>query len=182
MSGALRPPVTRRPEQVGGLVVIGVGNRFARDDALGLCVVDSLRARTSGSAPVRFVELDGEPSRIVAAWRHAAVGWLVDAMASGRAPGDVVELDLERLEHDPSDGRPPTSSHATGAADAIALGRALDALPGRVRVFGVEGAAFGPGEGLTPAVRDRLGAIVDHLHAELVHELARLGGSAEPRR
>jgi hydrogenase maturation protease len=130
-------------------------------------------------ARVRFVELDGEPCRIVDEWRDAPVAWVVDAMASGREPGTVAEIDPDAL---PSlSASTARGSHAAGVADAIALGRVIGALPRRLRVFGVEGTTFGPGPGLSLDVAGpRLTAAADHLDHRLRGELQELrrGGGA----
>ncbi len=55
------------------------------------------------------------------------------------------------------------STHALGLGEAIELARALGRLPGRLLVYGVEGADFGTGEGLSPAVTAALGPLADEL-------------------
>ena len=59
------------------------------------------------------------------------------------------------------------STHAMGIADALELGRTLGRAPRRVVVLGIEGASFGMGEAMTPAVA---GAI-DELVASVLGEL-----------
>jgi hypothetical protein len=46
----------------------------------------------------------------------------------------------------------PTSSHGLGVGQAVELARALDRLPRKLVVVGVEGADFGQGTDLTGAV------------------------------
>jgi hydrogenase maturation protease len=45
-----------------------------------------------------------------------------------------------------------TSTHALGLGDAIELARTLGRLPSRLIVYAIEGARFGAGDALTPAV------------------------------
>ena len=58
------------------------------------------------------------------------------------------------------------STHAFGVGEVIELARALGRLPGRVIVYGVEGAEFAACDGLSPAVA----AAVEPLAAELIEE------------
>jgi hydrogenase maturation protease len=84
------------------------------------------------------------------AWAGAALAIVIDAVRSGAPPGTIHRVDL--------DARPPAaalrlgSTHAVGLAEAIELGRALDRLPVRLALYGIEGARFETGAGLTPAV------------------------------
>jgi hydrogenase maturation protease len=63
-----------------------------------------------------------------------------------------------------------SSTHAIGIADTIELARALGRLPSRVLVYGVEGADFGTGHGLTPAVEAAVGRVVAAIAADLKEE------------
>ena len=68
-------------------LVIGVGNRFASDDAAGL-----LAARAfSGRAPegVDVLEHEGEPTALVEMWAGRRLVVIVDAMAGSGAPGTL---------------------------------------------------------------------------------------------
>lgn len=128
--------------------VVGVGNRFRRDDGAGPRVVDRLRAVAPGGADV--VEWTGSPAGLVEAWAGRGLVIVVDAVAAGGAPGSVHRFDAV--------GRPlpaeafRVSSHALGLPEAVELARATGRLPGRLVVYGIEGEDFGPGEGLTSAV------------------------------
>jgi hydrogenase maturation protease len=44
------------------------------------------------------------------------------------------------------------SSHGLGVAEAIGLAQALGRLPGKVRVYGIEGCCFEPGAAVSPEV------------------------------
>ena len=62
-----------------------------------------------------------------------------------------------------------------GIADALELGRALGRAPRRVVVLGLEGAAFGIGEEMTPAVA----AGLDELVASVLRELEEVPCTSE---
>ncbi len=59
------------------------------------------------------------------------------------------------------------STHAFSVPDALELGRALGRAPRRVVVIGVEGAAFGMGDPLTPAVEAALDGVAEAVLGEL---------------
>jgi hydrogenase maturation protease len=132
--------------------VIGLGNAVRGDDAAGL-----LAARAVGG-----VELEGDPSALLDLLDGAPAATLVDAVASGAAPGTVHRFDAS-AEPLPASLRSSTSTHAIGLADALELARALGRLPRRVIVYGIEGAAFAAGDAVTPAVA----RAVEHVAAEL---------------
>ena len=75
---------------------------------------------------------------------------VVDAMVSGAPPGTVRRFDALR-EALPAP-RAGASTHGLGLAEAVGLARALDRLPARLVLVGIEGADFSPGAGLGPAV------------------------------
>jgi hydrogenase maturation protease len=138
-------------------VVIGIGNTWRGDDGAGPAVAAAVRRRTGDRLAV--LELDGEAARLVDAWDGAELAVVVDAVRTGAAPGTLHRRDP--LAAGPALGRagpggtgagPPASSHGLGVQEAVALGGALGRLPGRLVVIGVEGARFGHGDPLDPAV------------------------------
>lgn len=82
---------------------------------------------------------------------------VIDATRSGAAPGTRVTLDgatpLPR-------GVFAASSHLFGLAEAVETARALGLLPRRLTVHGIEGAEFGFGSGLSPAVEIAAAALL----------------------
>jgi hydrogenase maturation protease len=150
--------------------VVGVGNALRGDDGVGIAVAERIRGRVPTDVDV--VECEQEPSRLLDAWGGADLAVVVDACASGEAPGTVRRFDV-------SDRSLPSrvfrsSTHAFGVGDAVELARALDRLPRRVVVFGVEGGQFAAGAGLSPAVE----SAVERVAANVVRELEGSGPDA----
>lgn len=142
--------------------MIGVGNRFRGDDAVGLWVVGRLR----GWLPtVEVLEREGEPTGLMDAWEGARAVWLVDAVSSGAPPGTVRRLEAGSRPL-PSRLFPP-STHAFGLAEAIELARALHRLPERVVVYGIEGERFAAGEGLSPRVEEAAERVAARVREEV---------------
>ncbi len=142
--------------------MIGVGNAWRGDDAAGLVAARLLRAALP-ELDVR--ECEGEPIALLDAWSGADAVWIVDAVSSGRPTGSVHRIDVG-VDPLPAELFRP-STHAFGVAEAIELARALDQLPARLVVFGVEGAAFGAGEALSSAVEEAAGAVADAVRGEV---------------
>lgn len=121
--------------------VIGIGNPLRGDDAIGLLV--ARRVRELAGPEVEVLELEGEPGRLIDAWQGAETAVVVDAVRSGAVEGAVLRFDAS------AEGLPASvaaaSTHALGLGDAIEIARALGRLPGRLIVYGVEGARFEAG-------------------------------------
>lgn len=155
--------VKLRPLDGGRRVVIGIGNAFRGDDGVGAAVAGEVGGRADDVVAV--VELDGEPARVVEAWRGASLAIVVDAMSAGLAPGTVRRF---RVGTDPLP--PPAagaSSHSLGVAEAVELGTALGAMPDELVVYGVEGACYADGAGLSGPVDAARGRVADAVLAEL---------------
>ncbi|MBB4284591.1 hydrogenase maturation protease [Roseospira goensis] len=146
-----------------GTLIVGVGNRDRGDDAVGCVVAAALAGRVP--AGVACIDHDGEPLGLMACWEGAARVVLVDAVASGAAPGHIVRYDLAR-EPLPADVA-PCSTHAVGLPQAVELARVLGRLPPAIRFIGVEGAAFDAGRGLSPPVGEAAEAVVTEILAGL---------------
>lgn len=136
------------------LLVIGVGNRLRSDDGAGPRVLDALR---DGGCSAELVEVAGDCAALIDLWEGRERVIVVDATRSGTTPGTVVRLDAiarpipaETFIH---------TSHAFGVAEAVETARALGRLPESLIVWGIEGAEFGFGEDLTPAVQAAVEAV-----------------------
>jgi hydrogenase maturation protease len=119
-------------------LVIGIGNRFRGDDALGCRVADELRESAPANADI--IEHDGEPAALIDCWQGRQWVILIDAVSSGAGPGTIHHFDL-RAQALPGGFR-AFSTHAFGIAEAIELARVLEKLPPRLEFYGVEGKSF----------------------------------------
>ncbi len=143
------------------MIVIGIGNLWRRDDGAGLAVA-RLLARTPG---VDVLEREGEPASLIDAWDGADALWLVDAVSSGAAPGTVHRIEAAEQELPADLFR--ASTHHLGLADAVELARALGRLPARTVFFGVEGASFDAGEGLSAEVAAAATRVAEQIRKEV---------------
>ena len=139
--------------------VVGVGNALRGDDAVGLIVARRLRERTA----IDVLELSGEPAELLEALGDGVEQVvLVDAVSSGAPPGTIHRLDASQAAL-AVDGC--TTTHGLGLAETIELGRALERLPSRLLVIGIEGRSFELGAPLSPAVARAADALVHELGA-----------------
>ncbi|MDR3405837.1 MAG: hydrogenase maturation protease [Chthoniobacter sp.] len=127
-------------------VVIGVGNEFRGDDGVGRIVARRLAERKPDGMAVN--ESTGEALSLMELWGDAARVILVDAAEVGGEPGAVHRLDAS-VQALPS-AYFHTSTHAFSVAEAVEMARSLGQLPPKVIVYGIQGASFGHGDGLTP--------------------------------
>jgi hydrogenase maturation protease len=146
-------------------LVIGLGNAYRQDDGAGLAVAARLRA--AARPGVAVMELPGEPIGLLDAWAGAELVYLVDAVSAGGRAGTVYRIDLH-----PGAGLAPgpfghRGTHAFSLADVVGLGRALGGLPPRLIAYGIEGAAFAAGTGLSRPARRAVSRVVTRLRREL---------------
>lgn len=149
------------------VVLIGVGNEWRGDDGVGWRVAETAAQFLDGQVDVALC--DGEPARLIDLWSSRALAIVVDATHGGGQPGHVHVWDGDV----PGRSRRSAASHALGIDHAIALGAALDRLPSRLVVIGIEAGETGHGDALSPAVAAAVQPAVD-----TVVELVQAGSSA----
>ena len=142
------------------LVIIGIGNRWRRDDGIGPWVADRLVERG-----LPAIEHSGEGAGLIEAWSRARAVIVVDATASGAAAGTLYRLDAITAELPRHFFR--YSSHLFGLAEAISTARTLGRLPERLIVHGIEGGDFGFGDNFTPAVAEAAVTVVERIADEV---------------
>jgi hydrogenase maturation protease len=146
------------------VLILGVGNRWRRDDGVGPWVAERLAGHG-----LPAVEHSGEGAGLIEAWCTARTVIVVDAVASGAAAGTLYRLDAIAAELPRQFFR--YSSHLFGLAEAIATARTLGRLPERLIVYGIEGGDFGFGDQFTPAVAETAALAVQRILDELAAPL-----------
>ncbi len=133
------------------LVILCFGNPDRGDDAAGALVARELNLTLA--EPAAILDLDPEAHVI-----------LVDTVVTGSAPGTIHEWD--GLTRPLARETFRCSTHAMGVAEAIELARVLGRLPGRLTIFGIEGAQFGVGSAPQEAVCVAARKLARHLAAQ----------------
>lgn len=142
------------------VLMLGIGNRYRSDDGVGPVIAERLCA-----LGIPAEERSGEGADLIDAWQGYDAVIVVDACRSGATPGTVMRIDAT-AEPLPA-GLFHYSSHLFGLAEAVETARALGRLPPRLTVFGIEGAAFGFGDTLSPAVEAAVDEVVRLVVAEV---------------
>ncbi len=144
-------------------VVIGVGNEFRSDDGAGRIVARLIAAKSPEEVAIH--QSTGEALSLIELWGNAPRVILVDALDAGLEPGSVSRWDA-------SDAALPMSyfhqsTHAFSVSEAIEMARSLGQLPESVIVFGIQGARFDHGEGLSPEAERGAAEVIKTILTEL---------------
>ena len=169
------------------LVVIGVGSVLRADDAIGIRVVEGLRALAERNEHVipsgaRLVDGGTLGLDLLPTVREARGLVLVDAVRLGGEAGTVSVLDGDALV---AAERGDDSS--TGAVDELlATARLMDWLPEHIAMVGIEAADIGFGVDMSPSVAAALPVAMDAVRAELhrmdvIQATGMSGGGASAR-
>lgn len=129
-------------------LIIGIGNRFRGDDALGCLLADAIRQHVS----CEVIEHDGEPASLIDTWKGRQDVILIDAVSSGAQAGTIHRIDLN--ENALPDSFRSYSTHAFGIAEAVELARVLGKLPPHIVFYGVEGKSFSGGTALSGPLQE----------------------------
>jgi len=163
------------------IVVIGVGNRDRGDDGVGLELLERLqhasRAELPHGASIDWAPSDGDLTLLMDRLEGADVGVICDAVSSGGEPGQLHVIDVGRSVL-PEDVR-CASTHALGLGETLELLRVLGQLPPELWIYGVEGARYDVGAGISNEVERALPEIVHRIARDLTHwASAALGAGA----
>ena len=122
------------------ILIIGIGNEFRSDDAVGLVVAQTLQVKRLPSVSIQ--EATGEGTALLEAWKGSDAVILVDAVTSGAPAGTIHQVDAHTGPVSPE--LFALSTHAFSVAQAIELARTLGNLPPRLMIYGIEGNILWP--------------------------------------
>lgn len=144
-------------------LVIGIGNRERGDDGAGPFVVACLGQRRLPG--ITTLCLQGDPAELLAAWEGQQQVVIVDACASGAAPGTVHCFNAATTPL--PEGFGAVSTHGFGLGAAVELARAMGCLPPMLTVYGIEAASFDAGAPLSQPVK----AAAETLAQKITHSI-----------
>lgn len=144
--------------------VIGIGNAYRSDDAVGLYVAG--RVRLQGLEGVNIVEGIGDGYALIDAWSGSDWAFVIDCASSGAPPGTTFRFDALR-ETIPSDLFSGLSTHSIAVNDAIELARVLNRLPRGLVVYGIEAEHLSAGVELTSVVCDSANEVAKAIVKEI---------------
>jgi len=153
------------------VLVIGIGNEYRADDAVGILLAREIK---SVNLPhVHVIEQCGEGATLIDIWESSPAQLVIaiDAVSSGAAPGTLYRLDVR--EHTVPTSFFNYSTHAFSLAEAVELARVLDKLPSRIVIYGIEGSQFAAGADLSAEVIAALSQALEQIVAEIQVFLSR---------
>src|SRR6516225_4285895 len=122
----------------GQILIIGLGNDYRGDDAVGRVLARRLQAIAGDN--VRVLEESGEGAALMESWKGGDFVILIDAVHCGGAVGSIHRFDAAMQPVPGSFFH--YSTHAFSVAEAVELARALNQLPPRLIIYGIEGKNF----------------------------------------
>ncbi len=148
------------------LLIIGIGQEFRSDDAVGRQLAKLLQ-QTSWPG-VRVVESTGDGTDLMTLWEGSERVWLLDAVSSGQPVGTLHRLSV------PSTPLPSSlfqgSTHHWGVAEAVEMGKVMQTLPAEVELFGIEAAEFSYGVEVSEKVQEARDLLLQELQQRIEKE------------
>jgi hydrogenase maturation protease len=144
-------------------MLIGVGNEFRHDDAVGLFILRNLRDLVP--ATITTVEASGEGTALIELWQNSHTVYLFDAVFSGAEIATIHRIDAQQQSVPAKFFH--YSTHAFSVAEAVELARSLNQLPAKLILYGVEGKNFAMGIGLSEAVKHAAEIVIQQVLSEL---------------
>ena len=165
-SRALSPdstPAAATATERAPVTVVGIGNEFRGDDAVGLTVVRQLKERVPTGA--RTFELTGDQTYLLELMRSTDAVIMVDAVQSSAPAGTIFRVDASE-EPVPKEFM-SFSTHAIDSASAIELARTLGSLPGTILIYGIVGKKFSFSTSMTAEVREVIEMVQERILADI---------------
>jgi hydrogenase maturation protease len=145
------------------MLIIGLGNPDRGDDAAGILV-----ARRLAERGIETVQHRGGTLDLIEIWDRVPCAVAVDAVLSGADPGTLHIWDALTSELRNDVFR--SSTHAFELTDAVHLARALDRLPEKLTIYGIEAAQFVPGTPPSSQVLAGVEYAVEHIASHLASD------------
>ena len=147
--------------------VIGLGNPFMGDDAVGLVIARQLRAYTQTSISILEGELAGLNLLHDMEGTHTLI--LIDAVHSHSKAGSIFRFtipeDLEKIGK-LAWSSSTSSTHSIGLAEALTLAHTLQVLPAHVILYGIELGNIQKGQALSPDVFQGMKKVISKITVE----------------
>ena len=133
--------------------IIGIGNPFGGDDAVGILVAHRLIACERPGIDIVEASLSGVG--VLELLEGAEVAIIIDAVQSGNKEGTIFRLEIPKdLSHveNLAWNSVTSSTHAYGLGEALELGNILGTLPQYLIIYGIELAHLSKGQSVSANV------------------------------
>jgi hydrogenase maturation protease len=159
------------------LTLIGIGQSFRGDDAVGIIAVETWRAEfpETASCPDIHVETAETPGiGLLDLMAGSETAILVDAVKSGSPRGTIHRLTESNIK---SFAEQMSSGHGWGVAESLQLARSIrrNDLPERIFIIGIGAEQFGLGDDLSPEVEAQIPNLIHIIQNLINEELQNLG-------
>ncbi len=145
-------------------LIIGIGNQFRSDDAVGVVIAEGIAERLREQ--VELLIHKGDPAYLLDAWQQRDLVVVADAVnEDGQAEGKIYFWDALNGKIPASEIQ--VSTHSIGVASAIELGKCLAQLPDNLWVCGINSHQFHMGEQLSVEVTESANVLIDALSKRL---------------
>ncbi len=144
-------------------LIVGIGNLYRGDDAVGILIARYLRRCFKES--VKIIDFDISFEELIDIWGDFDFVVLIDAVYSGKGAGEIHRFDdiSELLES----GLKLISTHHVGLVEYIELAKLLGKLPKKLIVYGISGENFEIGGFISPAVKNACRRLISKIVAEV---------------
>ncbi len=113
--------------------IIGVGSPFGEDQA-GWKVIEILLQFVSTQSGLEMTSYDRPGVRLLSYMQNAECVYLIDAVKSGFTPGYIHRLEDKKID----DFQVKLSTHDLGVIQTLQMGCALNILPKKIILYGIE--------------------------------------------
>jgi len=144
--------MTKKVAEKNHKLLIGIGNKFAGDDAFGSLLAEAFFQKSLPGVTVKI--LSGEAGELIEAWGGYQLVIVVDAVFSGAEIGHFFKLKAGKQKI--KGAIFSCSTHAFGLAEAVEIAASLGLLPPKLLIFGIEGRDFQSGFPLSPELQEKI--------------------------
>ncbi|MDX9994213.1 MAG: HyaD/HybD family hydrogenase maturation endopeptidase [Rhodocyclaceae bacterium] len=146
------------------VVVLGVGNVILADEGVGVRVVEAFEQAFVPPDAVAVIDGGTAGMELLEELSHLDLLIVVDAIAAGKAPGELVKLVGDEV---PVFFRRNLSPHGIGLSDVLAALEFMGAEPKETVILGVQPLSMELSTELTPTVAARVPELVALVAGEL---------------
>ncbi len=138
-------------------LIIGIGNEFRCDDAIGIITVRKIKEKNIGYIDV--MENNGDGASLIDAWQNYDDVYLIDAVRFNSNPGKIHIINAKKNPVPKEISL--DSSHLFNIPEAIETARVMNKLPGKITICGIEGVNFSAGTQVSDKLLKASDEIVD---------------------
>ncbi len=147
--------------------IIGLGNSFCGDDAVGNIVAHHLLKHTSDYISIAEGGLAG--LNLLHEMEHIDILLLIDAICSQSETGTTIRFTIPQdliLIGELAWSSSASSTHSFGLAEALTLAHTLNVLPQHTILYGIEAGQIQNGQALSPKVSQAMKKLVQRITVE----------------